>query len=163
MKTPCETCVDEDHCTYNGSCYKHRVICREKHKETIKAKTAPWELENLRVQQAKDDGDWTITAGGGQQPSYKITAAYLDTAINELIQKVTKDAIEDEAREWLEIVSAAQKGLRMGADLAAKTETTDSQHDMAGKVWLKIEAIEAACSSEISRHNAEPIHGEKDA
>ena len=30
MKIPCETCVDEDHCTYNGSCYKQRVILREK-------------------------------------------------------------------------------------------------------------------------------------
>jgi hypothetical protein len=86
-------------------------------------KTEPWELEDLSVRQAKNDGDWTITAGGGQQPAYKITAAYLDIAVNELIQQVTRDAIADEAREWMDLVTITQQDIaetmppRIGVDL----------------------------------------------
>jgi hypothetical protein len=71
--------------------------------ETIKPKTEPWTLESLDIQQIAHEGEaenWIIKAGGAQQPEYKVNSGYLDSAVNTLIRMVTRDAIEDEAREW---------------------------------------------------------------
>lgn len=70
---------------------------------TVKPKTEPWGLEDLDIRQTGRDGDpdcWVITAGGGQQPGYKITRGDLESAVMELVRQVTEDAISDEAREW---------------------------------------------------------------
>lgn len=67
--------------------------------QTIETKTAPWELEpNLKI--TTDHDGTTIVVGGFSQPEYTITAPNLPEAIAKLVKAVTRDAIEDEAREW---------------------------------------------------------------
>jgi len=42
MRITCETCVDHDHCTYNNSCYKQRVILRKKADKMLDSKKTGW-------------------------------------------------------------------------------------------------------------------------
>lgn len=67
--------------------------------KTIIPKTAPWEIEGPRL--TYDHGEWTIKCGGSQMPEYAITNPCLEDAIFDLVKAVTRDAIEDEARAWL--------------------------------------------------------------
>ena len=64
----------------------------------IEPKTDAWSLESLQVNYK--DELWSIRCGGACQPEYNITAHTLEQAVNELVKQVTRDAIEDEAREW---------------------------------------------------------------
>ena len=64
----------------------------------IEPKTEAWSLESLQVNYK--DELWSIRCGGACQPEYNITAHTLEQAVNELVKQVTRDAIEDEAREW---------------------------------------------------------------
>lgn len=46
------------------------------------------------------DEQCVIECGGAQMPRYKVTGDSLPDAIRELVKRVTRDAIADEAREW---------------------------------------------------------------
>lgn len=67
--------------------------------DTIIPKTEPWEIESPQASYAQ--GVWTLKCGGAQMPEYTIIEPDLEDAIFELVKAVTRDAIEDEARAWL--------------------------------------------------------------
>lgn len=67
--------------------------------DTIIPKTEPWEIESPQASYAQ--GVWTLKCGGSQMPEYTIIEPDLEDAIFELVKAVTRDAIEDEARAWL--------------------------------------------------------------
>lgn len=69
-----------------------------KNMSDIEPKTEAWILESLQVNYK--DELWSIRCGGACQPEYNITAHTLEQAVSELVKQVTRDAIEDEAREW---------------------------------------------------------------
>lgn len=49
------------------------------------------------------DGDvWEIVVGGCCQPEWTAKGESLEEAIQDLVKQVACDAIEDEAREWIE-------------------------------------------------------------
>ncbi len=62
------------------------------------AKTDEWILEDIQV--TYKDEMWSIRCGGALQPEYSITEHTIEKAVSELVKQVTRDAIEDEAREW---------------------------------------------------------------
>lgn len=64
----------------------------------IETKTEPWKLESGMI--IHFDGGWQIRVGGAQQPEYHVIGQTLEAAIGALVRAVTRDAIEDEAREW---------------------------------------------------------------
>ena len=57
--------------------------------------------------------------------------------------------------ELEKLLKRALVGLKMGADLAYATETTDSQSAMAGAVCVKIETIEEEMKAFLLQHNAD--------
>ena len=76
--------------------------------ENTDAKTDAWSLESLQVNYK--DELWSIRCGGACQPEYNITAHTIEQAVAELVKQVTRDAIEDEAREWQNVTAHSQKG-----------------------------------------------------
>lgn len=69
---------------------------------TLTPKTEPWQLESGMI--IHFDGNWQIRVGGAQQPEYHVTGETLEEAIQALVKAVTRDAIEDEAREWQQTI-----------------------------------------------------------
>ena len=62
------------------------------------AMTEAWDMESLSI--TYKDEMWSIRCGGACQPEYSITAHTIEEAVSELVKQVTRDAVEDEAREW---------------------------------------------------------------
>ena len=83
----------------------------------IEPKTEAWSLESLQVNYK--DELWSIRCGGACQPEYNITAHTLEQAVSELVKQVTRDAIEDEAREW-------QNGMDEGRRTQDSANTRDT-------------------------------------
>lgn len=67
--------------------------------DEIEVKTEPVRLE-VGMKIAFDEAGCYITVGGGQMPEYVAHGRTLEEAISDLVESVTKDAIEGEAREW---------------------------------------------------------------
>lgn len=80
----------------------------------IEPKTEAWSLESLSVTYSGEL--WSIRCGGACQPEYHITAHTIEQAVTELVKQVTRDAIEDEAREWREMVTYAENDAQRLAD-----------------------------------------------
>jgi hypothetical protein len=64
-------------------------------------KTEAWKIESPKASYAQ--GVWTLKCGGSQMPEFTIIEPDLEDAIFELVKAVTRDAIEDEARAWLNV------------------------------------------------------------
>lgn len=93
-------------------------------KQTMKdtdpdAKTDAWTLESPSVYYK--DELWSIRCGGACMPEYHITAHTIEQAVAELVKQVTRDAIEDEAREWQNDTAQAPDGLEKLYENTSKT------------------------------------------
>ena len=94
-----------------------RITPDIKNMSDIEPKTEAWSLESLQVNYK--DELWSIRCGGACQPEYNITAHTLEQAVSELVKQVTRDAIEDEAREW-------QNGMDEGRRTQDSANTRDT-------------------------------------
>lgn len=72
----------------------------------VEPKTEAWGLESLSVNYSGEL--WSIRCGGACQPEYHITAHTIEQAVTELVKQVTRDAVEDEAREWQNAATLAR-------------------------------------------------------
>ena len=68
--------------------------------DILTTRTQEWDMEWPILVSFTADEQCVIECGGAQMPRYKVTGDSLPDAIRELVKRVTRDAIADEAREW---------------------------------------------------------------
>ncbi len=111
----------------------------------ITPKTEPWEIESPQVSHVH--GEWTIKCGGFQMPEYTITQPDIEDAIFELVKAVTRDAIEDEAKAWMNDKNNATE--------PNSTNTNSDGSGLLGKLGWFRDAGKRICIAEVKEVNVE--------